>query len=337
MTSANSAPHQRSRRGRFRVTIPAVLCLVAITVAIAWVVTIAVRAQRRHAAVEAIRRQQGVVTYDYLYDFHESRRALGRDHPDFRKIENLLDRLPQPELDPDGRAWLRNLLGTDLFHDVVRINLAYFYDESGKHNDNPSSIDPVLPYLGTFPRLRVLLLSRQLATDGALRAVSGLKEIEKIYLWDARVTDVGVEYLRGMTKLRYLHLSEGKITDRSLEILGSIPTLEGLSMQGNRFTDRGLAHLAGLGKLKSLWVCARGEDESPDRISDDGLRHLRALSNLEELGLQHTLVTDAGLDHLRPLTRLEAVYLNGSRITEAGASSLRTALPGAKIEWSWSR
>lgn len=108
-------------------------------------------------------------------------------------------------------------------------------------------------------------------------------------------------------------------------------------MQGNNFTDRGLAHLVGLVKLKSLWVCARKTDESPDRISDRGLEYLKQLSRLETLGLQHTLVTDAGLDHLKGLRGLKRVYLNGSRITQSGAISLKKALPDLSVEWSWSR
>jgi hypothetical protein len=306
----------------------------ALIMALAWVGAIAARAHRQRVAVAAIREQKGVVTYDYLYDYHQS---LGRDHPEFKKIERILDRFPQPEIDSDGRAWLRGLVGADFLHDVLRINLAYFYDESGQHNNNPGSLDGILTYLGTFPRLRVLLLHRQMATDDALRAISGLKELEKIYLWDARVTDAGVEYLSGMTNLRYVHLSNSNITDRSLEVLGTIPSLEGLSMQGNKFTDRGLAHLARLVKLKSLWVCARRTDESPDRISDRGLEYLRQLSRLETLGLQHTLVTDAGLEHLKGLGGLKKVYLNGSRITQSGVNSLKMALPEVSVNWSWSR
>jgi Leucine-rich repeat (LRR) protein len=175
------------------------------------------------------------------------------------------------------------------------------------------------------------------ATDDALRAIAGLTEIQRIYLWDAQVTDAGLEYLRGMKKLRYLHLSNSRITDQGLEILGSISSLEGLSMQGNAFTNRGLASVAQLGRLKSLWVCARREDTSPERISDDGLVHLKALSNLETLALQHTLVTDAGLEHLEALPRLKAVYLNGSRITERGTISLKKAIPGVTVHWSWSK
>jgi len=284
-------------------------------------------------AVVAIEALKGVVTYDYLVDFYDSRLALGRDNPEFKKIENILDKFPQADRDPDGRAWLRRLFGADLFHDVVRINLAYFYDESGRHNDNPNSIEPALPYLGTFPRLRILLLHKQLATDDALRAVRGLKEIEKIYLWDAQVTDAGVECLRGMPKLRYLHLSNSKITDRSLETLGNIPSLEGLSMQFNHFTDRGLSHLAGLKKLTSLWVCSPNKDESPERISDAGLVHLKGLTNLEDLGIQNTLVTDAGLEHLKGLSRLKTIFLQGSRVTQAGVDKFMTAMPGVRVSW----
>ncbi|MCZ6691228.1 MAG: hypothetical protein O7H41_16705, partial [Planctomycetota bacterium] len=126
MTSRNSEEDRRTRKRRsLRFTVPLFFCLAAIAVAFTLVATIAFRAHRQHVAVVAIERLHGVVTYDYLYDSYESRRSLGRNHPEFKKIENILDRYPQSELDPDGRAWLRLLLGVDLLHDVARINLAY--------------------------------------------------------------------------------------------------------------------------------------------------------------------------------------------------------------------
>jgi len=339
-------PPETGKRRPRRAAAVIILCALAVVVAGAWIASVGFRAHRRYLAAEEVRKLGGLVIHDYLLDHHRAEEARGG--PEFEKRRNLLDRVPLADPDPDGRAWIRRLVGPDLLHDVVRINLTYFFDESGKHTEIASGIEPVLPVLGEFRRLRELYLHDHQATDDALRAIRDLRELEVLMLWNAsELTDAGVECLRDMGRLRYIHLTGSRITDRSLEILGGLPSIDGLSLQFNLFTDAGLAHLARLDRLKTLWVCAPGEASDskayaellrkpepglpfPDRISDAGLDRLKGLGSLETLGIQNTLVTDAGLEKLRGLPKLKEVILHGARTTPAGRQALREAIPGLK-------
>ena len=318
-------PHRRLR--------PWVLSLSAVAVLIlgSWLAVVLQRSARQREAVSALRAIGAVVTYDYQLD-PSFRRA--RTHKEFMKAcEKVTDRRDLPDPDHDGMAWFRRILGPDLFHDVIGVNMAYSYDAIGGGRAEPNRVfDDNLLLVSRFPKLRLLLLDGGQACDLVLEAIRELKHLEMIYMWSAAATDTGVENLRGLKKLRYLHLSNAGLTDRSLEVFGGLTELEGLSLQGNRFTDAGLIHLRDLTKLQSLWLCSKGGERGDSRIHGPGLAHLSALTNLEELAIQSTGFSDEGVPYLQPFAKLRQLYVHQSDLTPVGEARLRKILPNCKLD-----
>jgi hypothetical protein len=152
-------------------------------------------ALEQREAVARIRALGGVVTYDFElppgWRQARSLRELGR------KLEGIHDRRDLPDPDHDGRAWLRRLVGPDLFHDVVCINLAYSYAPGGGDRREPAGVyHEDLALLARFDQLRQLLLHGGQACDRTLEHIRGLKRLESLYMWSAQVTDGGMENLR---------------------------------------------------------------------------------------------------------------------------------------------
>ena len=271
-----------------------------------------------------------VVTYDYQLD--PSFRSA-RTHKEFMvACENVTDRREVPDPDHDGLAWLRRLVGVDVLHDVVSVNLAYSHDANGDNRHEPEKrFHEDMLLVSRFPELRLLLLSGKQSCDQVLEAIQTLRRLEAIYMWDAGVTDAGIENLRGLKKLRYLHVSNAALSDRSLEVFGDLLELDGLSLQGNRFTDEGLRHLRRLTKLRSLWVGSVGE-RGDTKVLGHGLSHLSALTDLEQLGLQDCQFSDAGVQHLRPFTKLKLLLLHDCNLTPKGEAEFRRMHPDCNLD-----
>jgi hypothetical protein len=195
---------------------------------------------------------------------------------------------------------------------VVEVNMVYHQTDDGARYDNPNSdTDDVLQWLPSFPRLKRLLLKEGQATDDGLAHVSGLRDLEVFFVWDARaVSDAGIEHLRGLDRLKNIHVSNSQIGDGALAVFGSLPALEELSLQGNAFTDDGVRHLVGLSQLRSLWIGGK------TRYSDEVTTHLSQLLNLQELDLQPCRLSDDGLRQLAPLRQLRRLYVGAKHGTE---------------------
>lgn len=316
-------------RRRSRLLLLSVACM-ALLIGGSWLVAKLQRVSRQREAVSALRALGGIVTYDYQLD-PSFRRAKT-----YRKLmeacDRVTDRRDLPDPDHDGRAWLRRLVGPDLFHDVISVNMVYSHDVNGGNRAEPEHVfNEDLLLLSRFPRLRVLFLQGDQACDRVLEAMSELRDLEVILMWDAGVSQAGVENLRGLKKLRYLHISNAGLDDRSLEVFGQLTELEGLSLQGNRFTDEGLAQLRKLTKLQSLWLCSIKE-KGDSRIRGPGLARLSGLTELRELGLQHTGFSDEGVPYLQPFTKLEHLYLGRTELTAEGEAGLRKMHPDCAVD-----
>lgn len=108
----------------------------------------------------------------------------------------------------------------------------------------------------------------RLTNDAGLAHLSGLYQLQTLYLDGAEITNVGMVYLAGLTELRLLDISDTSITDAGLVNIQQMTNLKDLRLNGTQVTDAGLIHL-------------------------------RGLSNLEDLDLRDTHVTDAGVDELQ--------------------------------------
>ncbi len=129
------------------------------------------QAREQREAAEALRKLGAWVFYDY-------QDLEGNSYP--------------PPGQPPGPQWLRNMIGDDLFIEVVQIR-------SGPPGPGPS---------GFTPRLRM--------RDSDLVCLKACPNLEALDLERSQVTDAGMVHLRPLSKLKTLNLSETEVTDAGL-------------------------------------------------------------------------------------------------------------------------
>ncbi len=94
-----------------------------------------------------------------------------------------------------------------------------------------------------FPAIYVELPND--APDGAVAAVSRLRQLRQLELTGTAITDGGMTSLRQLTALKELNLRQTKITDHGLININGLVGLEKLNLDGCNITDAGLAQSQG--------------------------------------------------------------------------------------------
>jgi hypothetical protein len=163
--------------------------------------------------------------------------------------------------------------------------------------------------------------------DESLRYVGHVRNLQRLYIGGARITDAGMARLNRLHQLQELYLAGVPITDAGLKHLEPLTRLEWLVVDSPLVADGGLASIGRLTELKFLILCGTS-------VTDDGLVSLRNLTKLRTLGLSETLVTDAGLVHLAGLKDLGTLLLEYTSVTEAGIESFRAIRPDVEVVWS---
>jgi hypothetical protein len=161
------------------------LAMFLASLAMSWVAVGMRRARQQKKVVEDIRGLGGDIRYDYEFD-HSG---------------HLL-----PRASPPGPAWLRNLVGEDLFVAVVEV---HFYTSRVTDAD--------VEDLKGLRDLKTLVLCRSRVTDAGLEHLKGLAQLEALGLGSTKVTDAGLEHLKGLAKLQALDLDHTKVTDEGVE------------------------------------------------------------------------------------------------------------------------
>jgi hypothetical protein len=168
------------------------------------------------------------------------------------KLGGSVDR---PELSKP--AWLRNLLGNDLFSNVQAAN---FF--------GTQVTDADLENLKSLTQLRFLNLERTQVTDTGLENLKGLNELEELNLVETKITDAGLEKLEGLSQLHVLCLGDTQVTDAGLEHLKGLSELQELQLFDTQITDAGLEKLTILKQLRSLPL-------ERTKVTDAGVNKLR--------------------------------------------------------------
>lgn len=292
MEAVDTPADRGAGRRRKRALGIATLAAAALLIAGAGAGLLARRAARVREAVRAIEAAGGVVTWDY---------ELAGLPDGVRTVSEVIDSRDREDLDADGRAWLRRLLGPEWLHDVAAVSFFPRYDLKWSPEDGASLSDMLAAHLPAFPMLKELVLLEEQATDRTLQAAGGLGDLESLTVHGAGVTDEGLLHLRGLSRLRTLHVNSSRITDWGLEHLKGLTGLEVLSLLGGRITD-------------------------------EGARHLTALEKLETLALENAQITDGAIEALLELKNLRSLHVNSTRITENGIEMLRAGLPGLRVD-----
>jgi hypothetical protein len=275
------------RRFQFRLRTLLVL-VVALAFLCSWLKVDMNKASEQAKAVEALRKLDGDVAYDYEFDF--------TDH---------LPLSPRPNAQATAPLVLRDMLGEDFFARIVTANVS-----------QPIVFDLGLPQPGDSLKNE----RDDPPIDAGLECLSKLPELKVLYLEGSVVTDAGLESLRELTQLLELDLDRTQITDRGLEHVEGMPRLKVLLLDFDRITDAGMKHVQSLSELRELGL-------SGTSITNGGLEHLRGLNQLQVLGLGSTSVSDAGLEHLAGLTQLQHLDLARTKVTDAGLAIIARQHP----------
>ncbi|MGO8751436.1 MAG: hypothetical protein ACLQNE_36275 [Thermoguttaceae bacterium] len=175
-------------RWRFQYSIRTLLLVMLLaSIGMSWVAVKMQGSRKQRGAVEAIQKLRGGAWYDY---------------------EFVRWGVPLRTVPPPGPAWLRKLLGDDVFTDVVAVTLT-----------------------GTE------------VADDRLEALDHLTQLKWASLCYTNITDMGLKHLRGCNQLQGLILSHTRITDEGLEHLGGLTELRDVGLNGTQVTDEGIRRL----------------------------------------------------------------------------------------------
>jgi hypothetical protein len=269
LMDAGATPGRGSRRCPGRILGIAALASAALLVAAVVLIVLAVRAAHVREAVRVIEAAGGYAAWDYeigvLFD------GAAPVHERASAAKAFSNRYHAPDLDADGRSWLRRLLGPEWLHDVALLDLVKSYTPSLEPLEGASLPGGITTHIQAFPRLRELVLFQAQATDATLEAAGKLRSLEYLRLFDAELTDVGLAALAGLVNLRglWVEVGAGRVTDDGVRHLMKLARLEVLELQNVQVTGRTIEVLLGLRGLRVLTV-------NRTSITQKGIEMLRA-------------------------------------------------------------
>jgi hypothetical protein len=217
----------------------------------------------------------------------------------------------------------------------------------------PGLPESAYTFLAENPDLDTLFIEGANPTDDLLATLSGLRQLRKLTISDARrVTGHKLANAAWLPRIEHLDLLNSGLDDEAIQTLTNCTRLNHLCVNGTAITHEGLRTVVSLRRLTELlagncrriteldWIevlpefsrLKRLELENSSCGDDTAAVIAGGLTNLTELRLANTKLTDAGLAHLATLPRLQAVRLMGTRVTSDGLGAFEQAHPQCKIE-----
>jgi hypothetical protein len=172
--------------------------------------------------------------------------------------------------------------------------------------------DQYMDVLAAIPRLKSLAIA--LTTDMGMKQLGAMKNLEKLELATANVSNTGFANLAMLTELKELALASGA-SDQDLVHLSKLVKIEVLRLHDNKITDAGMKHVSGLKQVRRLLLGLTA-------VGDAGLKELAGLTEVRELLLYATPVTDEGCKVIAGFTQLTILRLDGTKFTDAGVKHL---------------
>ncbi len=191
-------------RLRFQFSISSLLLLVVVVaVPFSWLATEMKAAKKQGEAVKAVKKAGGWVRYSGYYDDQYDTPPLalppGGATP------------PRPSATRPPPAWLRRVLGNDLFTDVAEIHCSSL--------GGPSLTDADLEHLEGLTQLKSLDLGGTEITNAGLQHVEGLIRLRELNLWGTDVSDAALEHLKELRQLQELWLTGTVVTNAGVKKL----------------------------------------------------------------------------------------------------------------------
>ena len=153
---------------------------------------------------------------------------------------------------------------------------------------------------------------------------NAFKEVVKVDLNNAKITDADLKHLEKFTELEWLDVRVTPIGDEGASHLAGLRKLKFLNISRTQLSDKGLAHLRGHTDLETLLL-------GTTKITDAGLVNLERMTKLKKLSVFRTAVSDSGVGSLQKLTSLQILTKSESKITENGEKQLQSVLPNLKF------
>ena len=200
------------------------------------------RVELQRAAVGAIDRGGGFVTYEWEWK-------------DGASVSGGKPRWPK---------WLVDRVGIDCFASVTRIDFL-----------QPGTNTKIAP-VRDLTRLEYLNLVGSRVTDEGLVAIEGLVSLQYLCLGGCKITDAGLAHLKRLTALRYMELGGTKVGDVGLSQIEGFTSLNKLFLGGTGVTNAGLAHLKNLKGLEVLELNNTNVSDS-GLVELEGMSSLRTL------------------------------------------------------------
>ena len=172
------------------------------------------------------------------------------------------------------------------------------------------------------PKVTRLLLSSTNINDDTLTLVSEFENLETLYLWDTKVSHVGIAHLAKLKKLKLIALDDQHLTLQMLRTLRKNKHLHLISQATTENQHNRPSSILDVAKLK-FWYAPFG---------DSGLKEFSDFKNVTLIDVGRMKITDAGIEHLAKFKKLKNARLRETSITKEGATKLRKALPKCSVE-----
>jgi hypothetical protein len=169
--------------------------------------------------------------------------------------------------------------------------------------------------LASISGLHVVSFEDSRITDAALPHLTGLTQLERLYLGPSHMRAVGLRCLAGLPALRHLSLRGLSLAGPAYEQLAELSQLESLGLDDTPLADDQLGQIARLTSLRMLWL-------NGTRVTDAGLDRFLPLVNLTHIEMAHTAINGSRLSVLKPLTRLRFMTLEDTAVDDRAARQL---------------